>query len=339
MWLILSLIIAVKFYSDFTLYYDPVKFWPCVAFGVLFWFTWACLARWIAWLSGRFNKKRERYWIRFLIGHLTGGVLISLLHYVAMKIVFVVFDAWNWFPHDYYPKSMLLLNYAIYVSLVAIEHAVYLFGRNAQLEIQQAELKAELSDARLQALKMQLHPHFFFNSLNTVRMLIETDTEKAVRVTTLLGNFLRVTLDSNEENEITLDQELSFIQGYLEIQQIRFEDRIRFHFDISDNSLQALVPNLILQPIVENAMVHGCGKSVANGELKISTNCRNQSLVIQVQDSGCGLVADEFSEGIGLSNTRSRLQRMYGDAGSVAISKLPANGTLVELTLPLQNSF
>lgn len=335
LWWALASAIAIKFFADFTMYHRSVRFIPCMYYGGLYWLSWAAVLPLIRTLSPVFLGQRGR-WLRFLLCHITLGGLASCVHHYLMVMVFRLFFLWDWFPQSYYPLSMLLLNYAVYVCLVAIDQAADWFRRCSQLELQQTRLSAALSQSRLQALRMQLHPHFFFNSLNSVRMLIETEPAQAVRMTTLLGNFLRTTLNGNGEDEVLLSEELKFIEGYLEIQQIRFEDRIRITFDVGDDVIQALVPSLILQPVVENAMIHGCGKSLGDGALLISARQSARELVICVQDSGSGEPIGSIHEGIGLSNTRSRLENLYGDQGRLHFSVLPAGGTLVEVILPMR---
>ncbi len=335
-WLTLSLVIAFKFYSDFSLNYTStsVKYLPCLLFGGIFWITWGFITPHIKFLTKRFLTS-DRHWLRFLACHLLPGLIVCASHHVLMQAVFIAFDTLNWFPHSYYPNSMLLLNVSIYVALVAISYAAIQLDRNSQLEVQQANLQHELTVAQLQALRMQLRPHFFFNSLNTIRMLIETDKKKATRMTILLGEFLRTTLEGSDENEVLFSKELDVIQGYLEIQQIRFEHRIQVRMDICEDSRQVMVPSLVLQPIVENAMLHGCGKSLTDGKLHISSSCTDQILLINVWDSGSDQVSNEIVEGIGLSNTRSRLQRLYGNEGTLKMELQSAGGTLVQIEIPI----
>src|SRR4029079_2186861 len=168
----------------------------------------------------------------------------------------------------------------------------------------------------LQALKMQLHPHFLFNTLNSISALLDEDVDAADQMLARLGDLLRMTLENSGAQEITLQEELEFLRCYLEIEQVRFNDRLTVDMKIEPATLDAQVPNLILQPIVENAIKHGIVSRIAPGRIEISAIRYGGSLKLQVRDNGPGLHPGEASsgrvkEGLGLANTRARLEQRY----------------------------
>ncbi|HMV49826.1 MAG TPA: histidine kinase, partial [Blastocatellia bacterium] len=187
----------------------------------------------------------------------------------------------------------------------------------------------------LQALKMQLQPHFLFNTLNSISALQLTDVETANRMTARLGDFLRLTLDNAGTQEVTLRQEMEFLRGYLEIEQLRFQERLQVTFDLTPEALEARVPNLILQPIVENSIRHGIAPVSEAGRIEVRAARQNGHLELSVRDDGPGIVAGESGkDGIGLANTRSRLQQLYGDAHRLDIENAAGGGLLVKMTIP-----
>jgi two-component system, LytTR family, sensor kinase len=212
--------------------------------------------------------------------------------------------------------------------------------RLRERELASAQLETQLAQADLQALKMQLHPHFLFNALHTIGALVRTaDRENAVRVVAQLGELLRRLLEGASQQQVSLEQEVSFIRSYLEIEQIRFRDRLKVTFDVPADVLPAVVPHLILQPLVENAIRHGIAPHSSAGLVSVSARRVADHLELLVRDDGPGLNgADGRSAhtGIGLANTRARLQRLYADDYRLAMANAPGGGFEARLVIPFE---
>jgi len=207
------------------------------------------------------------------------------------------------------------------------------------LKIHTSQLEARLSQAKLSALRSQLHPHFLFNTLNAISILIDEDPDKANAMLHHLSDLLRESLDRAGEEKVPLHREIAFIKRYLQIEQIRFEDRLRLQLDIEPETLDILVPSLILQPIVENAIKHGIARSSTAGLLQIKSERQNGDLILTVTDDGRGFPDDGFVyNGIGLSNTRSRLEKYFGNTNGLILSNNPDGGAKVTLSIPINNS-
>jgi two-component system LytT family sensor kinase len=210
------------------------------------------------------------------------------------------------------------------------------YQRHREHELEEAELWQQLVEARLDALRMQLNPHFLFNTLHTISALIHDNPEAADRVVARLSELLRLNLDQSKAQELPLHEELAFLDLYLEIEQARFADRLQVERQIEPGLQDALVPCLILQPLAENAIRHGIEQREETGHLTIGARRRNALLELSVRDNGSGLAADNapMREGIGLSNTRSRLRHLYGDKQKLELKAVPAGGLEVRITIP-----
>jgi LytS/YehU family sensor histidine kinase len=180
---------------------------------------------------------------------------------------------------------------------------------------------------------MQLNPHFLFNTLHAISALMHQDVEAADRMIARLSDLLRYALESTEEQEVTLEQEFQFLDRYLEIEQTRFRERLQVIKKVSPETLQARLPNLILQPLIENAIQHGIEPHARQGVIEISTRREEAQLVVQVRDNGDGLPPGRtFKEGVGLSNSRARLQQLYPEAHRFEFSN--DGGLVVTLAMP-----
>lgn len=186
----------------------------------------------------------------------------------------------------------------------------------------------------MQALRMQLHPHFLHNTLNTISSLTERDPRTARRVLARLSALLRRALESTDEQETTLQEEMRFTEDYLEIVRARFSDRLRIELSIGPGLEDALVPNLVLQPILENAVEHGIAKSLRQGLIRVEAEQDTDKLRLRVIDNGPGLQGRDPREGIGLRNTRARIEELYDGTGGLVLREADGGGTVVEITLP-----
>ncbi|HLM60535.1 MAG TPA: histidine kinase [Pyrinomonadaceae bacterium] len=237
-------------------------------------------------------------------------------------------------------------NILLYWTIVGLWHAYDYYRRfrererrAAQLEIEAAVLEKQLAQSQLDALKMQLHPHFLFNTLNSISVLMRDDAQAANRMLLRLSELLRIALKSESKQEISLRQELEFLGSYLEIEQTRFQDRLKVDFDIEKVALDAYVPNLILQPIVENAIRHGIAPRAEAGLIQVQVRRENGFVELSVKDNGVGLNETEgIKSGIGLSNTRKRLEKLYGEQYGFEISSPSTGGFQVKLKIPFHTN-
>ncbi len=231
--------------------------------------------------------------------------------------------------------ARLPISFITYWAILGAGYAVEYYRRFREQQLQASRLQAMLVEAQLQALKMQLHPHFLFNTLHAISALMDEDVKAARRMIARLSELLRLTLENAGRQEVPLRQELDALERYLEIEQIRFQDRLTVQLRIEPETLEARVPNLILQPIVENSIRHGIAPLSDAGKIEISATRHNGHLELSVRDDGPGIVAGEFGkDGIGLANTRSRLQQLYGNAHRLDIENVAEGGLLVKMTIP-----
>jgi two-component system, LytTR family, sensor kinase len=214
------------------------------------------------------------------------------------------------------------------------------YERYRDRELRASVLQTQLATAQLQALKVQLHPHFLFNTLNSVSELMHQDVDTAERVITRLSDLLRMALENIGVQELSLRQELDFVEGYLEIEQTRFLDRLQIKLNIQPETLDCRIPNLLLQPLVENAIRHGISRSSDLGIIEIFTRKINDRLLIVVTDNGPGIKVNGNGQpsksnfGLGLSTTRTRLEFLYGKEQTFVLNNLPERGLEVRISLP-----
>ena len=222
----------------------------------------------------------------------------------------------------------------MYFTTLGCVHALTYFAEVRERESQAAKLAAQVAEARLTALRTQINPHFLFNSLNALLVLIrDKDTANAERMLELLSELLRQVLTSDSRQEVPLDEELRFLDGYLAVAQIRFSDRLRIVRNVDPGLADALVPQFILQPLVENALRHGIGESVAGGTIEIAAHREGNDLLLTVADDGPG-VTEPNGMGVGLRNTRERIETLYGPAAVLALIPRPGGGTIARVRIP-----
>src|SRR5438876_884899 len=226
----------------------------------------------------------------------------------------------------------------IIASLIIIAvHALVYYQNFRASELAQSSLKARLAQAQLKALKMQLHPHFLFNTLHSISSLVLEDPPRANAMIARLGDFLRLTLEHSDQQMVTLNEEIEFLRCYLEIEQVRFGDRLSVDFRMEPTTLSAHVPHLILQPVVENAIQHAVAPRATAGCIKIEAKRVGTSLRLEVKDNGPGIkTSGGFVErqGLGLRNVDARLRRIYGEEFSFEMTNAPEGGLTVVIEMP-----
>jgi sensor histidine kinase YesM len=270
--------------------------------------------------------------------HLLAAVTFAVVHQVAVAS----FTVWRFADAHFTPMIWKLLtfyfaiDFLIYWAIVCIWYAIEYARELRQRELAASQLQASLSQARLQALRAQLNPHFLFNTLNATTVLaLKGQGEAVAHTLTLLSEMLRLSLDATLPQEIPLAHELQFMDRYLEIQQVRFPDRLSVDRHIDPETLDALVPAMLLQPLVENAVMHGVAAQRGHGTISIHAARLNGRLVLRVHDSGPGFKTGDVVEGIGLRNTRARLEQLYTSAQQFAYGN-DDRGAWVTIELPFR---
>jgi hypothetical protein len=307
------------------------------------WSIWVALAPLIVGLVWRVPLNSGR-WLRGLSTHLVAGALLAL---GEMALFIVIAKAFGGYPQEtfvgaYWRMLALWYPYAllVYWVIAVAAHAALEARRARAREVEAAELRQQLTAAQLDALKMQLHPHFLCNTLNTVAVFLRDGrVEEAGKIVTGLGALLHTALDRMDTQEVPLRDELTFVRQYLEIERIRFSDRMRVEIDADPNAMDALVPCMILQPVVENAVRHGISRDPKSGRVCIRASRHNGRLDLAVEDDGPGLRPNATSDGghgVGLLNARMRLERLYGDAAQLRLENGATNGVVVEISLPFR---
>jgi two-component system, LytTR family, sensor kinase len=296
-------------------------------------YVWAALAPLVIALSRRFPFTRRSLW-RSTIVHLPASLVVSFIKLVIDQLLRRLLFGFS----TYMLISSLAPNFLFYWGIVAAAHGFAYYRSSKEKELRASQLEARLAQARLQVLQMQLHPHFLFNTLNAISELVHEDPETADRMIAGLSDLLREALLAGDVREVPLRRELELLGRYLEIQQARYGDRLRVEIDVEPAARDVLVPHLLLQPVVENAIRHGLGARADAGRIRIEARCAARTLAIRVEDDGPGLAAATagLREGVGLGNTRARLRELYGALGTLDIGDRPGGGARVTLTIPLR---
>jgi signal transduction histidine kinase len=326
---------------------DAIELWPLLALNLTLWYVPAALTRIIFWVSARFRLDAAR-WLRALAIHGVSALVFSMIHGASMMAVRsalwpelrkLPFERWTSYAQSNYLDN---LDWALmtYAAIVGLSYALGYYRESQARALKAANLEASLMEARLKTLEAELHPHFLFNTLHAISTLVHTDPESADRMISRLSDLLRLTFDRSGATEVTLKEELEFLQKYLQIEQIRFQDRLSVKFDIDPETLDAEVPRLILQPLVENAIKHGISPRSGHGLVEVSAKRTDNTMWIEVRDDGVGLSTKaraRFNDGVGLSNTRARLECLYGDSHRLEFAEADG-GLAVRILIPLHRT-
>ncbi len=278
-----------------------------------------------------------KHWKRSLMVHIPAGIIMMV---VSSWLLLAPMDYFGWSdiltPFRVRLSSLALQDLPRYFVTVAVAQIVLYYGTLRAREEESIKLEGKLAQAQLQTLRAQMEPHFLFNALNSIATLARKDPPSAERMTMQLAHLLRRSLDTRSCQKIPLQEELDFLQNYIDIQQARFHDRLTVHMSVDPSVLSTSVPSMILQPLVENAIQHGIANSAAPGELRITALNVNGCLEIEVADNGAGLINGTSPEryGFGLGNTRTRLRQIYGDHHQFRIEGAETGGCKVKLVLP-----
>lgn len=310
-------------------------------------YLWAAFTPAILWLGRRFPVRRET-WLGRVPLHLGFGVGVTMVELMASCwiVASIVADApppsygsfWNWYVDvvaRYWVWGLM-----IYLAILAAGHAYDFYVRLQERELEASELETRLARSQLRALKMQLHPHFLFNTLHSIGVLVrKNERDAALEMLTGLADLLRHSLEQQDRQEVPLKEELDFLERYLEIEQVRFRDRLRVGFSVDPEVYDAAVPNFFLQPLVENAVRHAVAPSVSRRYVEVRARREEDELVVSVLDDGPGLPEGwtlEGGRGLGLRNVQERLQKLYGGAGTLEVESREEGGVTATARLPFR---
>jgi signal transduction histidine kinase len=326
----------------------PMSVGTILAISLSEWYAWAALAPLLIIVARRFSFEPTRW--RASLGLLLVLTAVVALGKVAIDvpIQLALRTEWGSLKFDtpgelfvIFFAARFLIYFLICWAILGVGMAVEYYLKYRQRELQTFQLQARLAQAQLQVLKIQLQPHFLFNTLHTISALMHQDVELADRMLARLADLLRLTLDNAGLQEVPLQQELEFIQPYLEIEQARLGARLQVQMEIDPETRDAAVPNLVLQPLVENAIRHGIAPRPEGGRLAIRTRRTPGQLQLEVADDGPGLPPDDgvpCREGFGLKNTRARLEQLYGPSHQFTLSTGNPGGLVVTLAIPFHES-
>ena len=326
---------------------EPMKIevWRLLALNLAYWYVPAALTSVIFRIAHHFPLDAPR-WLRSLSVHALAALCFSVVHLGGMLGMRAILWPGRMFPgYGSWTSSvqriyLMNLDWALmtYSAIVGVSYALGYYRESRARAIRAAHLETRLAEARLKTLEAELHPHFLFNTLHAISSLVHTQPDAADRMISRLSDLLRITFSRSDAACIPLHEELEFLQKYLEIEQTRFQDRLAVDYDIDPDTLDAEVPRLILQPLVENAIKHGVAPHTGPGAISIGSRRDGERLCLVVRDNGMGLSGGARARlhgGVGLSNTRDRLECLYG--ADHALDFRESNpGLTVEMRLPFR---
>jgi len=321
--------------------------------------TFAPLTPFVFALALRYPLQRGN-WVNRSLLHLAAGIVFTLAH-ISLRAM-TPYGYWDqahrqwtsaiWDSHAHafrmapwaVLRSMFLGSVvdditSVYIPIVLIAHAVSYYHRFRERELRATQLEGQLAKAHLQTLKSQLQPHFLFNTMHSISALMLTDVNAADRMMSRLSDLLRISLEAAGTQITTLNRELEFVNCYLDIEKVRFEERMNVIFDIAPETLDAQVPHLLLQPLVDNAVKHGISKLQGGGEIRITVNRQNGDLQLKITDNGPGLrgLSTLPANGLGLRITRERLESLYGQNQSLEVVSPPHGGLTICVSISIEN--
>ena len=339
-WTLVGLSFASQFYFSSSKAGNPVGLSEAVLWSLGDWYVFAILAVPVGLLAKRWPiEKPER--LKRSILHLVASLVFSAAYVLLRSLVGQLQGHWlGRSTHFFEVLTPLVVktwhfNLLIYWMVMTVVHALENSRKYEERERQSIELERGLVEARLQALQMQLNPHFLFNALHSVSALMHKNVDAADRMIARLGELLRYTLESSDEQEVTLEKELEILELYLDIEQTRFGSRLATSFQIESAVREALVPNLILQPIVENSVRHGIEPVQRPGLIEVLAMREGAYLLLEVRDNGVGWKPGSI-EGVGMSNTKARLRTMYGGGAEVLTETGNTGGSRTRIRFPFR---
>src|SRR5688500_8949361 len=329
-WTLLVVVFAVSSSLTYALTYQPPRWGYTLKMAATEWYVWAAFTPVVAWLSGRFRFSRQHWWRVPILA--AAGVPVAFIKVTLTRILRGAIGGGD----EYFQITDLVTQYLIYWSIVLAVHGWQNYRAAQQRELRTSQLEALLAQTRLQMLSMQLQPHFLFNTLNTIAELVHQQPEAAEKMIGGLSQLLRETLHAGAADRVPLTRELEVLDHYIEIQRARFGDRLCVDVTVDPAAREALVPSLLLQPLVENSIKHGIGTRAGNGRIEIAAVRNGGRLQIEVRDDGRGLRDTAVAEGVGLGNCRSRLQALHGPAFQLDLIGRSGGGVTARIDMPFE---
>lgn len=334
-WTLIAVVFAASSSLTYMLTYQPPRWDRTLATALAEWYPWAALTPLVVWLGRRFRLRRRR-WGRQLFVLVPAGLIVAFLKLALTQVARTTLGV-----AEYIEISNFTTQYLIYCGLIGGVHAAQNYQDGRERELRASQLEASLADARLQLLKMQLQPHFLFNTLNAIAELVHEDPIDAERMIGGLSGLLRDTLDVSIADRVPLSRELQLLARYVDIQRVRFGDRLQVRVDVEAGVDAALIPPLILQPLIENSIKYGVSARRAAGHIDVRARREANSLVVEVRDDGEGFDPGDVKEGVGLGNTRHRLAELFGKGHKFEIDRIARDqggGSIIRVTVPWQTA-
>ena len=344
-WTFIALMSAFSMYRFNYLFWKPsASFWDELRIPLINDLIFAAFTPIILQISLRYPIERSN-WVKRGLQYCAGAIVFAAGHAVVRMLVYPVTDTMTkqQFPIGWSLFGRLFLYglpdmcFYVYLPVVAIAHAIWYYREFRDRELRASQLETRLAQAQLKALKSQLQPHFLFNTLHSISTLMLTNVKAADSMLVRLSDLLRMSLENNTVQETTLNREMQFVNGYLEIEKMRFGDRLEVRCEIAPETLDARVPHLLLQPLVENAIRHGTSRRTHGGELWINSYRHGDDLHLEVGDNGPGFSPKpewNAKHGLGLNATRERLRVFYGDRQRLDVHSAPGRGTIISIQIP-----
>jgi len=343
-WISIALVSACSMYRFGLLFDASVTFWQTLKIPLINNLIIAGLTPVVIRIGLRYPLQRSNWALRtFLYG--LGGLVFTATHVLIRIMVYPVVDAmtkqrvpvgWPLFERVFL-YDLVEDCFYFYLPILLVTHLLLYYQQARDRELRASQLETRLVQTQLKALKSQLQPHFLFNTLHSISALMMIDVAKADQMMARLSDLLRMSLEGSSWQETTLNRELQFVNGYLEIEKMRLGERLKIRTAIDSDTLDALVPHLLLQPLVENAIRHGISKLPGGGEVWISARKQENELHLQVGDNGSGFLpgtAATEKHGVGLIATEERLRGLYGDQHRLEIQSTSGKGTIVHVKIP-----
>ncbi len=344
LWTVVVILFALQWYSHDLLKGNTVYLAPFLRWSMEQWYTWLILSPLVLWLAAKhpINPRRA---IHSVALHLAASLVVAFLAICIQALAAHFFEAETQTIPGYimfFLSKDLAINIGTYWTITALAQTVHFYRESSNRQLRETQLERQLAQTQLQVLQMQLHPHFLFNTLHAIGTLMREDPDAAEEMLLDLSSLLRIFLEQNSSQRISLRRELALVDHYLNIQSVRFRDRLAIRSLIAPDTQDCSVPALILQPIVENAIVHGVAKNPGDDVIEIRSWRGQTGLEIEISNSNSvltdGIGPDGAGWGIGLSNTEQRLTQIYNGSATLSIQARSPGGVVCRIGLPFEIS-